>query len=173
MAVRADLLDGVTGQLRLQAGIGLALHQAVAERFGLNPSDLKCLDIAARGADVTAGRIAQLTAMSTSAVTALLDRLEKRGFIERRRDAADRRRVFVTSTGRHERELSELYAPLAAATGAILDAYSDEELRLITGFLTRMTAAGQAFIGTAAPRAAHAAGRAAPGPEQAAHRPAE
>jgi len=153
MAGRAELLDGVTGQLRLQAGLGLALHQAVAERFGLNPSDLKCLDIAARGGEVTAGRIAQLTAMSTSAVTALLDRLEKRGFIERRRDAADRRRVFVTSTGRHERELRELYAPLAAAVGAVLEVYSDEELRLITGFLARLTAAGQEFLGTATAKA--------------------
>ena len=146
MSSRGALLGAIGEQLRLQSGLALVLHQSVAERYGLNPTDLKCLDIAAREPEVTAGRIAELTAMSTSAVTALLDRLERRGFIERRRDAADRRKVIVVSTGRHERGLGEIYAPLAAATGAVLDSYSDTELQLLLGFLQRLTGLSQQFV---------------------------
>ncbi|MDG6104088.1 MarR family transcriptional regulator [Dactylosporangium aurantiacum] len=146
MSSRAELLGAIGAQMRLQSSLGLVLHQSVADRFGLNPTDLKCLDLAAREPDLTAGRIAELTAMSTSAVTALLDRLERRGFIERRRDPTDRRRVYVVSTGRHERELATIYAPLATATGAVLDSYSDDELRLLLGFLERLTAASRTFL---------------------------
>ncbi|MEV1200372.1 hypothetical protein [Microbispora rosea] len=32
--------------MRENAGRGLVLHQAIADRFGLGPTDLKCLDLA-------------------------------------------------------------------------------------------------------------------------------
>lgn len=139
-------MGAIGEQLRLQSGLAIVLHQSVAERFGLNPTDLKCLDIAAREPDLTAGRIAEVTGMSTSAVTALLDRLERRGFVERHRDAGDRRRVYVRSTGRHERELVAMYAPLAAATAGILDDLGDGELTVVHDLLARLTAASRDFI---------------------------
>jgi DNA-binding MarR family transcriptional regulator len=143
---RRDLIAAIGGQLRLQSGLALVLHQAVAERFGLNPTDLKCLDIAGREPELTAGRLAELTGMSTSAVTALLDRLERRGFIQRRRDPADRRRVYVHSTGQHEQALTEIFAPLAEATTGILDGYDDEQLRVAHDLLDRLTGASRDFI---------------------------
>ena len=146
MSSHRELVTAIGEQLRLQSGLALVLHQGVAERFGLNPTDLKCLDIAGREPDLTAGRLAELTGMSTSAVTALLDRLERRGFIERRRDPADRRRVYVHSTGQHERTLNEIFAPLGAATSGILDGYDEGQLRLIHDLLDRLTGASREFI---------------------------
>ena len=100
---RADLLAAMDQLLRDQASRVLVVHQAIADRFDLGPSDLKAVDLASRGGPaLTAGRIADATGLSNSAVTALLDRLERQGFIERRRDGADRRRVTVVSTGKHE-----------------------------------------------------------------------
>ena len=147
-ATRSELVAEVGDLLRLQSSLALVLHQAVAERFGLNPADLKCLDIARREPDVTAGRIAELTAMSTSAVTTMLDRLEKRGFVERRRDPGDRRRVFVHSTGRHEHELAEVFAPLQTATAKAMDDLGVPELALIAEFLRRLAAGSREFIAT-------------------------
>jgi DNA-binding MarR family transcriptional regulator len=146
MSSRRELMTAIGEQLRLQAGLALVLHQAVAERFGLNPTDLKCLDIAAREPEVTAGRLAELTGMSTSAITALLDRLERRGFVERRRDPADRRRVYVHSTGQHEQALNEIFGPLGAATSGILDRYDEEQLHLIHDLLDRLTGTSREFI---------------------------
>jgi DNA-binding MarR family transcriptional regulator len=146
MSSRRDLLTAIGAQLRLQSGLALVLHRAVAERFDLHPTDLKCLDVAAREPGLTAGRIAEVTGMSTSAVTALLDRLERRGFVERRRDPQDRRRVFVTSTGRHEQQLTEAYGPLSAATAALLDRYDEAQLALIHDFLSRLIDLSREFI---------------------------
>jgi len=138
---------GAIGDLaRLQSGLAVLVHQSVAERFGLHATDLKCLDIVAREPDLTAGRIAEITGMSTSAVTALLDRLERRGFIERHRDAGDRRRVYVRSTGQHEQQVGASYAPLAEATVAILQGYDEEQLAVIHDVLRRFAEAGEAFI---------------------------
>jgi DNA-binding MarR family transcriptional regulator len=144
---RSDLVAAIAEQLRLQSGLALVLHQAVAERFGLHPTDLKCLDIAAREEAPTAGRIAELTAMSTSAVTALLDRLERRGFVERYRDPADRRKVYIRSTGRHEQQVGEVFAPLFAATSALLEDSSTADLAVLHRFLGRLVAASREFIG--------------------------
>ena len=43
---RRDLLAAIGDLLRLQSGLALVLHRAVAERFELHPTDLKCLDVA-------------------------------------------------------------------------------------------------------------------------------
>jgi DNA-binding MarR family transcriptional regulator len=146
MSTRTELVAAIEAQMRLQSSLGVVLHQAVAERFGLNPTDLKCIDIARREPDLTAGRIAEVTGMSTSAVTTLLDRLERRGFVERRRDPADRRRVYVHLTGEHDRQLAETFAPLGAMTSALLDEYSEDQLRLILGFLDRLTTGSREFF---------------------------
>lgn len=146
MSRRDELIGSIGDLLRLQSGLALVLHQAVAERFGLNPTDLKCLDLAAREDNLTAGRVAEVTGMSTSAVTALLDRLEKRGFIERYRDASDRRKVYVRSTGRHEEELAEIYGPLSEATNSVLQSFDVTSLDAVRDVLSQLAAVSQTFI---------------------------
>src|SRR5690349_6128631 len=71
-------------------------HQAVAERLGIGSTDHKCLDIAARASTdqpLTAGQLAELTGLTTGAITGVLDRLEKAGFIRREKHPHDRRQV--------------------------------------------------------------------------------
>jgi DNA-binding MarR family transcriptional regulator len=117
---RDALLAGLDDAMRDAAGRTVLIHQAVAHRFGLNPTDLKCLDLARHEERLTAGRLAEATGMSTSAITAVLDRMERAGFIERRRDAHDRRKVFVVSTGRREAETARAFAPLQDAVHGAL-----------------------------------------------------
>ncbi|MEU1815009.1 hypothetical protein ABZ543_07410 [Streptomyces roseifaciens] len=69
---RPELIESLMKAMRDQAGRGLMLHGAIAERFGLNFTDLKCLDLARSEPELTAGRIAAVTGLSTSAVTAVL-----------------------------------------------------------------------------------------------------
>lgn len=101
---------------------------------------------AAEPRQLTAGRLAEITGLSTSATTAALDRLERRGFIRRVRDDRDRRRVFVLSTGQHETETARLFSPLAAASTEILDYYTDDQLALLADFLERLNAANERLI---------------------------
>lgn len=144
-AGRAELVAELNDALRDQAGRGLMLHGAIADRFGLNFTDLKCLDLARFEPELTAGRIAAVTGLSTSAVTSVLDRLEKRGFINRQRDPNDRRKVVVVSTGKQEAETGQQFARLGALVGDVVARYSTDQLELIVGFLREMEAAAKQF----------------------------
>ena len=126
---RDELLADMARVTREGASRALMLHQAVADRFGLGPSDIKCLDLARDEPDLTAGRIAAATGLSASAVTSVLDRLERAEFIERVRDPGDRRKVRVRSTGRHEAALGAVFAEVAAGFAATTARYSDEQLQ--------------------------------------------
>ncbi|MEC3978570.1 MarR family winged helix-turn-helix transcriptional regulator [Amycolatopsis sp. H20-H5] len=71
-------------------------HARIAEQMGLSFTDHKALDLVGQaGGPLTAGRIAELTGLSTGAVTGVIDRLEKAGMVRRVRDTEDRRKVLV------------------------------------------------------------------------------
>src|SRR6516225_8343013 len=77
-----------TGPALLDQGrdVGTAaimFHQAVADRLGLNPTDHKCLDLVHRAGGATAGDLAEWTGLTTGAITGLIDRLERAGFVRR------------------------------------------------------------------------------------------
>jgi DNA-binding MarR family transcriptional regulator len=147
---RSELMRALTEAMRENAGRGVVLHQAIAGHFGLGPTDLKCLDLAREEPELTAGRLAELTGMSTSAITAVIDRLERNGFVERRRDAADRRKVLVRSTGRHEAALEKIFGKVGSAFAEVVEAYDDDQLDLIGGFLARLNEKAHAFTATLA-----------------------
>jgi DNA-binding MarR family transcriptional regulator len=83
------------------------------------------------GAVVAAAERARL---SPGATTALLDRLEEKGLARRARDTQDRRRVLVEVTPGLRRGAEQLYGTPEEGARA-LDAYSDEQLEFLIGFL--------------------------------------
>src|SRR6476646_4089911 len=93
---RSDLIEAIEHQARIGSTHTVLFHTAVAERLGLNPSDHKVADILAlEEGPVTPGRLAELTGLTTGAVTGVLDRLENAGFVAREPDPADRRRIIL------------------------------------------------------------------------------
>jgi DNA-binding MarR family transcriptional regulator len=139
-ATAAELLEA----MREQASRTLMFHQAITELVGLGPTDMKALDLARDEEHLTAGRLAQATGLSTSATTAVLDRLERRGFVRRERDPADRRKVVVVPTGRHDAELEPIFSRIADLTRQSLDDYDEDQLALLVGFIQRLNATAQA-----------------------------
>src|SRR5262245_23963350 len=95
--LRAVLLNQLWELGRVVITQTVFLHQAIAQSVGLNATDTKCVDLIMRGPEsgVTAGWLSERTGLTTGAITHILDRLEKRRFIERERDAQDRRKVIV------------------------------------------------------------------------------
>jgi DNA-binding MarR family transcriptional regulator len=71
------------------------LRAAAAEHVGLNVADFEAVRFLADEGPVAAGRIAEAMAISTGAVTGLVDRLERAGWVERARHEIDRRQVVV------------------------------------------------------------------------------
>lgn len=104
-----------------------AFDDVVAERLGLNRTDLRGLDWLS-GGPMTIGRLATATALSSAATTKLVDRLERKGFVRRVRDAADRRRVLVELTADAVARVGELYGPLVAEGSGLLRRYDEAQL---------------------------------------------
>jgi DNA-binding MarR family transcriptional regulator len=104
-----------------------AFDDAVADRLGLNRTDLRCLDWLFDGPK-TAGQLAAATGLSSAATTTLLDRLERRGLVQRVPDPADRRRVLVEMTDLGRRQTGQFYGPLAQEGARLLERFSDEQL---------------------------------------------
>src|ERR1700743_310149 len=70
-------------------------HEAVGRLMGLSAVERKCIDVLRRLGPVSAGTIGEHTGLTTGAVTGLMDRLEKAGYLRRARDPQDRRKVVV------------------------------------------------------------------------------
>ena len=141
MQSRAELVGRVSEAMNRASAYGALIQQSISDRLGLIPTDLRCLEAVRREPRLTAGRLAEMTGMSTSATTAALDRLERRGFIRRLRDDVDRRRVFIVSTGQQEEESARVLAPLDAIAAEIMERYDEVQLTLIADFLDALSAA--------------------------------
>jgi len=86
---------------RIARALDISSHKLAAKK-GVTSVQLLCLSTLAAGAADTATAVAQLMHLSPSAVVGILDRLQAKGLVERKRDAEDRRvvRVVLTRKGR-------------------------------------------------------------------------
>jgi DNA-binding MarR family transcriptional regulator len=88
---------------------------------------------------MTAGRLAELTGLTTGAITGMIDRLERRGYARREADPSDRRRVIVRADlERAGQDLEAFYVDLSDAITAIVASYSDRDLAVIADAVGRV-----------------------------------
>lgn len=134
---RAQLLEGLVQEARQFSTATIMLHAAIAQRLGLNITDHKAADLLVRQGPMTAGELADLTGLTTGAVTGIIDRLEKAGFARREEDPHDRRRVIVRIAMKPEleRRVSQIFGPLSRAMAELAESYSDKDLALILNFM--------------------------------------
>ena len=114
-----------------------AFDDEVGRVLGVNPVDLRCLDWLTEG-PMTASRLAEATGLSAGATTSMIDRLERKGFVRRRRGDGDRRQVMVEFTDEGIRRVGELYGPLVAEGEPLLGSFSKEQLDVMRDQLVRM-----------------------------------
>ena len=126
-----------------------AFDEALSALLGLNATDLRCLEHVMAEPGVTPGRLADLSGLTTGAVTGVLDRLEKAGYVERRPDPSDRRSVAVHPVPARTTRVSEVVAPLDAAIERGRFANRSEALR---AGLQRVLRETPANAGAGAPR---------------------
>lgn len=112
-------------------------HAAAAARLGVTPTDQKCLELimrAGRDGPVTAGRVAELTGLSTGAITGVLDRLERGRFIRRDKHPTDRRQVVVRVIPDRAIELDAIFGPFSRRWTETAAQFSNAELAVIARF---------------------------------------
>lgn len=127
----------------LMRGLGTRtiLHeQNVATSLGLYNNDFISLDILREAGPITAGELSKKTGLTTGSITALVDRLEKKGYVHRQNDPTDRRRVIIVPDYESKDEVSNSYRPLHTAMIELASSYTEEELALITQFIGKASA---------------------------------
>lgn len=124
-----------------QLGAQSVLASAVmAKHFQLHPTDLEVLDLIFVRKSVSAGDIIKATRLTSGSITALLDRLEERQLIVRKRDPTDGRRTCISLNRTVTAPIEAAYFPRQRAMSALWSTYDDAALEIIIDFLTRSTA---------------------------------
>ncbi|RPH37298.1 MarR family transcriptional regulator [bacterium] len=111
--------------LRIMSTHAVMRSQIIAEKLGINPTDLESIEVLLREGKITAGRLAQETGLTTGAITGVIDRLVRAGYAAREEDPGDRRKVLVAlNVKRVEEDVVPLYESISRSTEKILRNYS-------------------------------------------------
>ena len=124
---RQAIIDDLGRALQAYQRSTQAFDDEVGRALDLNPVDLRCLDWLTEG-PMSASRLAEATGLSAAATTAMIDRLERKGFVRRRRHDSDRRQVLVEMTEEGQARTWELYGPLVAEGMPLLARFDAAEL---------------------------------------------
>lgn len=144
---RPELLSQLVRELRQLNALGVSFFRAAAARLGMNATDVEVVDILGATGSMTAGRLAELTGLTTGAITQMLDRLEETGLVLRERDPDDGRRVIVRlapredSTEARTQEMGSIFESTGRRWDEIASRYDDTQLALLVEFLKQANAA--------------------------------
>ena len=139
---RADLLGELARELRQFTGLSASWLRAAAAKRGMTVTDLQVMDVLESTGPSTAGQLADLTGLTTGAITGMLNRLEEAGLVRRERDPNDGRRVIVRLTpGKDKmREIGPIFDSLGKAWDEMASHYDDEQIAFLLGFLKHSNA---------------------------------
>ncbi|MGK5637150.1 MarR family winged helix-turn-helix transcriptional regulator [Streptomyces sp. URMC 126] len=132
-------------ELRAYGASFTELGRRFATLLGVHSTDaFALLEIASAeraGAPLSPALLSRRISLSSGAMTALLNRLERAGYITRTREHTDRRIVTLRSNGRAEELADEFFGPFNERQDAVLSAYSPETLREFETLLSRLRSA--------------------------------
>ena len=131
-------VDSVLRSLRRVNIQGSFLGQTVAVRFGLSESDIETLEELIDMGATTAGKLSEVTGLTSGAVTRVIDRLEQAGYVRRVPDPTDRRRVIVEVIPEKVANIRVTLDRVESKGAEEMSEYSDAQLALINDFLEKM-----------------------------------
>lgn len=146
---RQALLDALAANMKEVAGLSAVYSHAAASRLGINITDLECLRLVSVGSGLTAGTIAQASNLTTGATTTVIDRLERAGYVQRKNDDQDRRKVVVVATGAIQQRGQDLGKPMRELINNVLGRYDDGQLDFLNRVLTELCEEARSIISSA------------------------
>ena len=121
-------------------GVNLTqFRNAMSERAGLNVSDMECLRLLFQKGIATPSELARHTGLTSGATTAMLDRLEKAGLIERRPNPNDRRGTLIVPAKSSAEKAASWFESTRNAQDELISSYSESELEIISDVFERFT----------------------------------
>ncbi len=134
---KRELIEELIHLARAHEAANDAFDEIACRKLGINRTDLRCLNIVENQGPMTAGRLAELSGLTTAAVTSVLDRVERAGYARRVRAEKDRRQVIVELTPIARERAEAIWAPLAEEATADMTRMSVEQLKGVIEFFRR------------------------------------
>lgn len=118
-------------------------HEAIAAHLGMSAAEWKCLGLLDQNGPSTAGRLAELSGFTTGAITGIVDRLERAGYVRRQPHPTDRRSVIVHPLAVKDLQarVIPIFQSLGRAMEAVRSRYDQKQLASIAQFLGETTEA--------------------------------
>jgi DNA-binding MarR family transcriptional regulator len=118
---------------RRQMAAALAVHNLTPAQYGV----IKCIN--RHGTPITVASLAEATHQVMPTITGILNRLEERGLVIRRRSPTDRRSQLVSITPPAGTILKEFEHQRCQAMSAILSGLNPEERQLLLRLMRTLT----------------------------------
>src|SRR5579859_4426274 len=137
VAPHEQLIAEFLREIRHFNSLGAFFFRAAAARLGMNATDLQVIDILEIMRPSTAGQLAELTGLTTGAITGMIDRLEKSGLVRRENDPNDKRRVLVRLSPSETamKEIGPLFDSMGHSWDEIAAKYDYQQLTFLIEFL--------------------------------------
>ncbi len=121
-------------------GVNLTLFRnAVSEWAGLNVTDMECLRLLFLKGTASPSELAKHTGLTSGATTAMLDRLENAGLIERRPNPDDRRGTLIAAAESSADKAASWFESARKAQDDLISSYSEDDLEIISDVFERFT----------------------------------
>lgn len=137
---RAKISESLMQMHQEELQLAALFDERLARSVKLHPTDLQTLRYVVAQGPATAGDLKNHTGLTTGAITNVIDRLEKLGYVRRQVDTKDRRKVLVRSLPQKLRRITALEERMEGLMEQVLASYTLEELAIIKDFLTNMGA---------------------------------
>ena len=139
MEKREVIIQAINDKFTEMSTETILFHQALADILGFHITDHRCMHFLHRYGPMPAGRLSELTGLTTAAVTSIIDRLEQAGYAKRTNDPKDRRKTIVEPirNKKLERKLETIFTPMHEKMHKLLSSYSDCELDFLLDVMTK------------------------------------
>src|SRR5260370_41496866 len=108
-----ELVEEIVGRLaRRHSTATVLFHHAVAERLELGPTDHKCLDLLRERGALPGSELAAITGLTSGAITGVVARLERAGYLRREPDPHDRRKLILSPALERVRDIEDVFDPI-------------------------------------------------------------
>jgi DNA-binding MarR family transcriptional regulator len=132
---KQDLVHDLVEATRANQVATDKMDDAGSQALGVNRTDGRCLDVIQQTGRISAGELADRAGLTSGSVTAVIDRLEAKGYVRRVADPEDRRRVLVELTDLMEHRAWELWGPLAQRGFPVFERLSVSEIELLIRYM--------------------------------------
>jgi len=135
--MKEALIEKFRQASRNYSDASILMHQTIARKAGLSGTDHKFLGLLVKHGEMSAGEISKMMSLTTGAVTALIDRLEKKKLVERKFDKEDRRKILIVpKTPRILKLMEPLFGDLQEKTAKLVSTFSEKEIETLHHYFT-------------------------------------